>query len=475
MVFMFKKLLFIFIFVNFCFINNFAEQNILVYNGSGNYNIAYSVSVDDDYIYVVGQTDEEIGFYDALIMKLDKNLNVINKTIYGGVGTYDYFYSVTHDSNNIYATGSSNGQILTIKFDKNLNIINKTVYGVSSNIGYSITVDSDYVYVVGEIFGVIGTTRDNNGILKYDKNLNLINETVYGSSTDHENAEDVEVDDNFVYVLGETYGDVEGAMNWLFLKLDKNLSKNKSIALAHSYLNNDNPQDMIIDGDYIYSVGDGFPTGTYRDIFIIKMDKNFTIINQTQTTHTNHANGRSIISDSEYIYVLGEERPDILIMKLDKNLKIINKTVFSGGSYDERAYSIGQDSSFLYIVGETEAISSGFSDILIIKLPKDLHSNLANDSSPSQFTYRASNSSYSLVSLSIATSSRTYMSASLSYGLSNLNYTESNLSLLYYNLDFYYQTLVSSLDYSSEFPISSFISQYLVILSLVFWFILFNN
>ena len=447
-----------------------AEQNILIYNGTENYNIAYDVSVDTNYIYVVGQVNGEIGFYDALIMKLDKNLNVVNKTIYGRNSTFEYFYGVTNDLSSVYATGVSNGSILTVKFDKDLNIINKTEYGLSGHMGYSITTDSNFVYVAGEIFGVIGSTRDNNGILKYDKDLNLINETVYGISTSHENAEAICVDDDFVYVLGETYSDVASSYNWLFLKLDKNLSKNLSFAFAHTYTNNDNPHDMIIDGDYIYSIGDGFVTASRREMFIVKMDKNFSIIEQVQIGNTVHVNGNSIISDSNYIYALGRENNDILIVKLDKNLNIINKTVFSGGIGTDIGYSIKQDSSFLYIVGETKTLDGVNIDIFIFKLHKDLDSNLVNYSNPAQFTYRLSNSSISTANFSIATSSRTYTTASLAYGISNLNYTISNLSLNYYNIDFYYQTLLSNTFSSSVLSFASFFGIVLSFFVIIFYF-----
>ena len=153
----------------------------------GNSKFTNLLVVDDGYI-VIGQsiyenmvlgTSTEGG---AFIIKYDKDLNEIWKDNYGGSKSGIYNDLLILD-NNIYVVGKDSSRLGIIsKYDLDGNYIDTATYKITDTFGFTgVTTDNDYLYVVGSK----KVKDDENSydtdalIVKYDKNLNKIIENSY--------------------------------------------------------------------------------------------------------------------------------------------------------------------------------------------------------------------------------------------------------------------------------------------------------
>ena len=204
-----------------------------------------SVAVDSsNNIICVGYTYSEGAgnptYTDALVVKFDSNLNILARKIYGGTGG-DGFYSVAVDSsNNIICVGYTNSEgagnptytdALVVKLNANLNILARKRYGGTSNEKFqSVAVDSSgNIICVGASSseGTGSPTYNNALIVKYDSNLNILVRKAY-SGANHDYFQSVAVDssDNIICV-GYTYSEGTGSPTYadaLVVKFDTNLN-----------------------------------------------------------------------------------------------------------------------------------------------------------------------------------------------------------------------------------------------------------
>jgi hypothetical protein len=127
--------------------------------GGGSHDYFYGVATDtNDDIICVGYTNSEgSGGDDALVVKFDTSLNILAKKVYGDTGI-DWFNEVATDSNgNIICAGRTNSEgagsdvALVVKLDTNLSILARKVYGGSGiDILYGVAIDTnDDIICVG--------------------------------------------------------------------------------------------------------------------------------------------------------------------------------------------------------------------------------------------------------------------------------------------------------------------------------------
>jgi small nuclear ribonucleoprotein (snRNP)-like protein len=193
----------------------------------------------DNNIYVVGHTGSATTNYDALILKLDDQLNIITqKTYYGSNG--DAFYDVAFDDNdNIFVVGDTSSEgvgsptysnALIVKFDKDLNIVKRKVYG-GTNAEYFKNVavdDSNDVIALGNTLSEgQGYTSDSYGdaiIVKFNNNLDILAKKVYGSTGDDTfRGIAVDKDGNYV-VCGTTSSFTGNTLKGMLVKFDPSLN-----------------------------------------------------------------------------------------------------------------------------------------------------------------------------------------------------------------------------------------------------------
>ena len=216
------------------FDSNLTISSSKVYGGSSADEFR-SVAVDSsDNIICVGSTASEgTGGGSALITKFDNNLNILTRKVYGGSGA-DEFWSVAVDgSNNIICVGATTSEgsgsydALIIKFDSSLNILNRKIYGGASDDYFlNIIIDSnDNIICVGytKSEGTGSTSYSNTLVVKFDNSLSIMNRKVYGGTSD-DSSYDVDVDSlGNIICVGETRSEgVSGASTFL-LKLPSSI------------------------------------------------------------------------------------------------------------------------------------------------------------------------------------------------------------------------------------------------------------
>lgn len=252
---------------------------------------------DGGYVVVGYIADEDVDTYgisdssDALIIKYDKDDKVLwSKTLAGTLG--DYYTGVTEmsdgslivagytestDIEGITLVGSYDG--ILVKYDKEGNLLWKKNYGGTDEewlLHVESTQDGGFV-AVGHTFSTSINGVSNNGskdalIIKYDKNANLESQVLYGGTGyDHFNSIIQDSDGNYVAVgysrsseIANTMGDsiivkfdTTGKLLWSNSFATDNVINNQSNTRAVWIANSKGYMDILIDSDGNYiTVGD---------------------------------------------------------------------------------------------------------------------------------------------------------------------------------------------------------------------------
>jgi len=259
------------------------------------------------------------------------------------------------------------------------NLVTSVVYGTSgSDSGRLAAMDDNYIYVSGNsssspAFGI------DAALLKYDKNtLALIGSKVYGGSSS-EGFVSVLVDGDYIYTIGYTQSEGFGSHDYILYKFDKDLNLITRITIGGTLSDGDFSQ-LTSDSDHIY-FGGSSSTGSsgVADILIMKFNKSdLSIDYQKLYGGPNSDFIAGLVLDGDNLYITGPTSGvyggyDLLLLKINKNdFTLIDKKVI-GSSLDDYS-AVGpliSDGDYLYMGGTTKYESvGGTADALIIKIRK---------------------------------------------------------------------------------------------------------
>ncbi len=361
------------------------EARSIQETSDGGYIVAgYTWSNDED---VIGNH----GNYDAWVVKLDRDGNVIWKKALGGSGS-DEAYSVqqTTDEGYIVAgyTNSSDGDVSgnhggydawVVKLSNTGDIVWQKTLGGSNNDGaYSIQQTSDGGYIVA------GYTSSNDGdvsgsrkgedlwVVKLNKDGDIAWEKAIEKFGDDEAQSVQQTSDGGYIVVGYTVSSGEdlhksGKVYWV-IKFDS--SGNTLWKKEFGGTNDDIAQSVqqTSDGGYIVAgytwsnIGDVSGNHGGWDYWVIKLDENGNLVWQVPLGGSDYDYAYSVqqTSDGGYI-VAGQAKSndkdvsrnhggyDAWVVKLDKNGDIAWKKAFGGTNYDG-AFSVQQTSDGNYVM-----------------------------------------------------------------------------------------------------------------------------
>ena len=338
-------------------------------------------------------SDGNITYHNALIIKFDINLNILIKKQFGLTSSYDSFVKVIVDSNNNiicvgYTTGEPIGNFdaLIVKFDTNLNIIAKKRYGSQTATGSgdrfnAVAVDAGNNiicagYTVSE--GQGGTSYGDTLVVKFDTNLNILTRKIYGGTGE----------DLFFGIVADPYGNVycvgcttsEGtasSYSALIIKFDAFLNIVYRKIYVSTALTNTEFYDVCIDSagnvlcvGFTASEGVGAPL---LNALIVKFDSNLALVARKIYSGASNDTFNDVTTDaSDNIYCVGWTGSegtggDAFFVKFDTNFNILSKKRY-GGNGDDRFYAVTVDKfGNIIIVGNTQ--SNSIYDAMIVKLP----------------------------------------------------------------------------------------------------------
>ena len=211
-----------------------SDLNILakkIYGGIGDEQFDGITIDSNDNIICVGYTGSEgAGGWDALVVKYDSDLNILDRKIYGGTGI-DWFWRVATDTNgNIICVGFTTSEgagsddALVVKFDSNLNILAKKIYGgAGTDWLFGVTTDAN-----NNIICVGRTTSEGAGgwdafVVKFDSNLNILAKKIYGGTGDDVCHGVVTDDSGNIICVGRTNSEGAGSDDALVVKFQSEI------------------------------------------------------------------------------------------------------------------------------------------------------------------------------------------------------------------------------------------------------------
>ena len=405
----------------------------LSYGGSGIDFLNSGIVTSDGNILVVGSTQSSDieglnnnGGRDAIILMYDSKGNLLWQDIWGGdaldafsdviEGSGGYYVIGTYNSTNIEGISNSGGSdAIVIKYDKNGNIIWTRTFGGNKDENPKSIFEAEDGFIVSghywstDIVGLTNKGRCDGLLIKYDWDGNLIWKKSWGGN-EADIFSDILVDkNNDVVVVGYFDStDIEGFPNsgdddGIILKFDssgniiwtKTLNRSSSDRFMHVSLTNDNNYFV-----YVNSIFSDISESISPNAFI-KYDQNGNIVfSNNYSSETNDFFYSLYTMKDGSILAVGTSSSitktetgnklmvEGLILQFDKNGNYLFRETY-GGSSSDYFYSVMVDKDDnIYILGYT--YSSDFPDVsfngqidgiilkCIFKHNINLNSNISN-------------------------------------------------------------------------------------------------
>jgi hypothetical protein len=366
----------------------FASQTSATFEktfGGKENDVAKAVVKTDNGYLIAGKSNSfaKRRYYDAYLIKIDKNGNKIWSKVYGGEEDDDA-QSLTRYGNDFVFIGSTESygndslSYYFTKIDTNGTIDwQKSYYRGERDYYYGNDIIAD-----GEDLVIAGTEKHLSFmsskidplLFKINKEGNIVWRSYYhGKDEDHAYAI-INTDDGYLMAgMTETYG--HGNFDSYAIKLDKN---GKRVWYA-AYGGDDDEaaNDLIATDDGYLLVGstDSFDLN-YKDVYVVKIDKNGKVIWEKSYGAKYDDEGFAITKSPDGGYVIvgkAETRrngTDLYLFKIDaKGNQKWSRTY--GDEGDDAGYDIITADDGYLIVGEKESVSSRYNDVWVLKVDFD--------------------------------------------------------------------------------------------------------
>lgn len=321
-------------------------------------------------------------FTDMLIYKYDLLGNILWETRWGGeyqeklfimavsppyllvAGEQDHSFDVSQADMIVLALDLQDGHVVwEFTYDQG--------FGYEEVDG--LVADGEYIYISGWTTSEI--TGNDVGVLKLDRQGNLLCAQAWGSPGWDQADGQMVVDEEYVYLTGRYNG-----QNYLFggYGLLAKFRKDTGEYAGHIVWDDSQFYDgygMTSDGTYLYITGITIvPKGLSGDgqVFVQKWDKDFNLLWERQWGGDQGDQARAIgVDDSGRIVVAGNALLDgdrqVVLLVYDGDGDLLHVTLW-GGAGEDVVHGLWIDGEFAFLAGETRGLGAGQNDALLLKV-----------------------------------------------------------------------------------------------------------
>ena len=343
----------------------------IVWNKTANtdqFDLGYALFVDNSNVYVAAGSGFNIIKYDTDGNEMWKRIDT-NGTVLDMTADNDYLYLtgyLTHPEYNLRVA----------KFNKDSTLIwtKEIELGYDSpEIGYGICEKGNYVYITGDL--LFNLDYDHALIvLKCNKSdgdtvwSTMLRPAPGDPSASGAHGYAISVDDNYLYVVGYIE-DTTGYKDIYLVKYD--FDGNREWLKRYDYTDVDRGRDITVDNNYIYITGLVSNSDSTYDILTAKFDKDGNEIwEKTYSSGTNKEEaGLGIDQNDDYIYVTGYVEDSIITLKYakDDGSEVWQTLYNSGSGNTDIGHDIFVKGDYFYITGKTGNTAHTYADIRTMK------------------------------------------------------------------------------------------------------------
>lgn len=349
--------------------------------------IAYSIAVTptDNYLMAGRIQSKGTDNFDAWVVKLDSNGNVLWEKTFGGKD-YDVAQNITVTPTGEYlivgttqSKGAGGFDAWVIKLDKNgEKIWDKAFGGKKKDEVYSIKVTPKGEYIVVGYTYSKGAGYSDVWVIKLNKNGRKIWDKTYGGEKVDFAYSAVVTPDNEYLVAGRTHSQGLGYSDIWVIKLDKNGKKIWDRTYGGRRADRAYDITMTHKGEYIV-VGDTNSQGeARRNAWVVKIDKKGEKIWDKVLGDGAYSTIRSVLMlpteeciIAGHIYPRGTGQADAWIAKLDKNGNKLWDKTFGGAARDRASSIIATPTGEYLMIGRTESKKPNENTLWLMKLDKN--------------------------------------------------------------------------------------------------------
>lgn len=250
---------------------------------------------------------------------------------------------------------------------------NKTLINLGEDSGRDIVIDKNNdVFVTGKVYNSTYETFDFF-VAKYENSGDQLWNTTWGGiSNDIGSSIDIDSSEN-IYITGQTVNSVNGNYDIALLKYNKTGALKWNVTWGGEGLDAGYGVDV---GDFgnVFVVGYSEINDRYGDVILLKYNNSGQLEWNKTWGGLDTDSGFDIAIDSTgnifitgYTSSYGAVTSDIILIKFDTNGNLVWNFTWGYNLPDKGNTLIIDSSDFIYIVGSTQNIGAGNSDIVLLK------------------------------------------------------------------------------------------------------------
>lgn len=359
--------------------NSVFEKNM----GGSSDDLANSIVIKDDFIYVLGQTKSFNDINgDHYLIKLDTDGKIIFEKSFGGNLTEEGTRIITTNDGNFIVIGSTesygngNKDVHILKIDDTGVVIWEKYYGgISDDTPYDIIETSNSEFCIAATTESFGAGSRDIYLLWIDQSGNLVREITYGGTEIDGSSKLMQIENNEIMLYGYTRNFGATSRDFYLMKLTSTGDSLWSKRYGGSGYEESQDFARTSTGGFVLC-GHSSSIDPNHNMYAIEIDANGNKIWENNYGGALHDGGQALLINSQGNYVLlgrsmsfGNGTRNIYLVETTPDGQQISEQII-GGSKNDRGQEIIEYKSYYFIVGYSNSFGSGDDDAYIVKLKK---------------------------------------------------------------------------------------------------------